>query len=156
MRQDSLKWIAAQCRFKPRTIEILGLIWIDGLSRPGTARLLGIKTSTVQKLEGRAKHKIQTVYDAAGPGEKALWESMLAEEDESQPLSWRGHVKALLRAMRGPAPSAPASPEYDVLGREIGCRPPIVSVDEAIAAIIASEQERGRTRSQPLWRANYG
>lgn len=146
MRATSLEWIVRECRFKPRTVEVLTLLWVQGLTRPAAARVLAVSTPTVQKLEARAKVRMQRLYDAAGPGERALWETMFGEDDESQPLDLTAHARALLRAMRGPRPHCPTSPEYDELGREIGRRPPLVSVDEAIAAILSAEQERGRKR----------
>lgn len=158
MRSDTFLWIMQRCRFKPRTVEILDLIWNEGLSRPGVGRLLGIRTSTVQKLEGRAKHKMLQVFRESDPGEQALWQAMLErEEDESLPLDRRGHVTALLQAMHGPRKYRPEAPEYDERGRPIARRDPLVTVDEAIYAIMKAEQERGLSgKVKPLWQATYG
>lgn len=148
MRAESLQWCVTQCRFKPRTAQVLALLWCDGLSRVGAGIWLGVKTSTIQKLEARAKVKMEKVYQKSDQGGKLLWLAMFAEPDESLPLDRDGEIAAILYAMRGPIPSAPPSPEYDVLGREIGRRPPLVSVPEARLACGKSRMQRLQEREE--------
>ena len=133
---EDFDWICTRAGIKVGTKmrEAFRLRVVEEMTVEATAAAMHVTPSTVDSHVSIAWRRVQA--------QEVLWqdlahvletiEALLERADEPELLSVREEARQILATVRGHPNHAPETPVLDELGRPLGRRDPIISVDEAL------------------------